>query len=199
MYDALTLAAICDELNDTILDGRVQRVLLLDPLTVGLEVYAERARHQLLMSAEAREARIHLVGGEGDGHGRLTGDAARVTPLLLLLRKYVRGARLVRVYQPAPLERVVFLRFAKFFAAENGRDADAGTGPVNEEDEDEPIEGDLVETTLAVEIMGRHSNLILIGEDGRIMDSAKRVPPTLSRVRPVLPHGAYAPVPPQEK
>ena len=191
MYDALTLAAIVDELNDTILDGRVQRVLLLDPLTFGLELYAEGARHQLLFGAGARDARIHLV-----GEGRLTGDAARVTPLLLLLRKYARGARLVRVYQGDPLERVVFLRFAKFFALAGA----AGAESDDEGDEEgEPVEGELVETTLAVEIMGRHSNLVLIGEDGRVLDSAKRVPPRLSRVRPVLPRGAYEPVPPQEK
>lgn len=205
MYDALTLAAIVDELSDVILDGRVQRVLLLDPLTVGLEVYTGGARHQLLLSASAREARLHLV--RGDGQGRLTGDAAKVTPLLLLLRKYVRGARLVRVYQDPPLERVAFLRFARFVpaatdarddeAALTGADLEAASQPP--EDDDEPVEGELIETTLAVEIMGRHSNLILIGADGRILDSAKRVPPTLSRVRPVLPRGTYVAVPPQEK
>ena len=107
MYDSLTIAAVVDELNETILDGRVQRVLLLDRLTIGLELYAG-ARHQLLLSADARDARIHLVRGEG----RLTGDAAHVTPLFLLLRKYARGARLVRIYQDPPLERVVFLRLA---------------------------------------------------------------------------------------
>src|SRR5690348_9475370 len=114
MYDALMLAAIVDELNDVVLVGRVRRGLLLDRLTIGFELYAG-GRHQLLVSADAREARMHLVSAEG---GRLTGDTAKVTPLLLLLRKWVRGARLVRVYQEPPLERVAFLRFAKFVAAE---------------------------------------------------------------------------------
>lgn len=193
MFDALTLAAVADELNDRILDGRVQRVLLLDPLTIGLEVYRAGARHQLLLSADARDARVHLV------DGRLTGDAARVTPLLLLLRKYVRGARLVRVYQDPPLERVLFLRFAKFFAADAPEPPEDGGEVADVEDDEDAPDGDLRETTLAVEIMGRHSNLILIGDDGRIMDSAKRVPARLSRVRQVLPRGAYEPVPPQEK
>ena len=190
MYDALMLAAIVDELNDVVLDGRVQRVLLLDPLTIGLEIYAG-GRHQLLLSADAREARLHLVGAAG---GRLTGDAAKVTPLLLLLRKWVRGARLVRVYQEPPLERVAFLRFARFVAADSAP-------PDDEEfaEDDEPVEGELVETTLAVEIMGRHSNLVLLDAEGLIMDSAKRVPSRLSRVRPVLPKQRYVPVPPQDK
>src|SRR5205085_7822267 len=88
---------------------------------------------------------------------------------------------------------------AKFFAPDRVDEERVPADDAPEDEGDEPVEGDLVETTLAVEIMGRHSNLILIGEDGRIMDSAKRVPPTLSRVRPILPRGAYRPVPPQEK
>jgi predicted ribosome quality control (RQC) complex YloA/Tae2 family protein len=193
MYDALMLAAIVDELNDTILDGKVQRVLLLDPLTIGLEVYAGR-RYQLLISADAREPRMHLV-GDTDGAGRLTGDASRVTPLLLLLRKYARGARLVRIYQPSRLERVAFLRFAKFIPTGEVEPPATDT----DDDDDTLLEGDLVETTLAVEIMGRHSNLVLIDDEGLVMDSAKRVPSRLSRVRPILPKLAYSPVPPQDK
>ena len=196
MYDALMLAAIVDELNDRILDGRVQRTLLLDPLTFGFQIYAHGGRHQLLVSAGARDARMHLVGA-GDEPTRLTSDATRVTPLLLLLRKYVRGARLVRIYQEAPLERVAFLRFAKFVPFDLPA---ADTEPTDEEEDDETaLDGELVETTLAVEIMGRHSNLILIDSAGQIIDSAKRIPSHLSRVRPVLPKRPYEPVPPQEK
>jgi predicted ribosome quality control (RQC) complex YloA/Tae2 family protein len=196
MYDALMLAAIVAELNDRLLDGKVQRTLLLDPLTFGFEIYTHGGRHQLLVSAGASDTRMHLVGA-GDEATRLTGDAAKVTPLLLLLRKYVRGARLVRIYQESPLERVAFLRFAKFipFALPA-----ADAGPTDEQEDDElALDGELVETTLAVEIMGRHSNLILIDSAGQIIDSAKRIPSHLSRVRPVLPKRPYEPVPPQEK
>ena len=47
--------------------------------------------------------------------------------------------------------------------------------------------------------MGRHSNLILVDDDGRIMESAKQVPPEMSRVRPVLPRLPYAPPPPPDR
>jgi predicted ribosome quality control (RQC) complex YloA/Tae2 family protein len=198
MYDALMLASIVDELNDRLLDGKVQRVLLLDTLSIGLEVYSSGARHQLLISADASNTRLHLVGG-GDGAGRLTGDAARVTPLLLLLRKWVRGARLVRIYQESPLERVAFLRFAKFIPFNQTHAEPEPTDDAVIDDDDDALDGELVETTLAVEIMGRHSNLILVGPDGAIMDSAKRVPTRLSRVRQILPKLPYEAVPPQEK
>ncbi len=196
MYDALMLAAIVDELNDRLLDGKVQRTLLLDPLTFGFQIYSHSGRHQLLVSAGASNTRMHLVGA-GDEPTRLTGDAAKVTPLLLLLRKYVRGARLVRIYQESPLERVAFLRFAKFIPFDLPA---ADAEPSDEEEDDElALDGELVETTLAVEIMGRHSNLILIDSAGQIIDSAKRIPSHLSRVRPVLPKRPYEPVPPQDK
>jgi len=47
--------------------------------------------------------------------------------------------------------------------------------------------------------MGRHSNLILVDDEGRIMDSAKRVTPAMSRARLVLPRLPYAPPPPQDR
>jgi predicted ribosome quality control (RQC) complex YloA/Tae2 family protein len=49
--DALTLSAVADELRQKVLGGRIQRVVLLDRLAVGLEVYAHRQRQYVLISA----------------------------------------------------------------------------------------------------------------------------------------------------
>src|SRR5262249_37865914 len=105
-FDALTLAAVADELRATIVGGRVQRVLLTSPLSVGLEVYAHRRRWQVLASAHPHCARIHLV------NGKLSRGVEHATPLLLLLRKYVLGGRIMAVEQP-PLERVLIISIAK--------------------------------------------------------------------------------------
>ena len=51
--------------------------------------------------------------------------------------------------------------------------------------------GDPVRLTLAVEMMGRHSNIILIGPDGIIIDAIKRIYPDMSSVRPILPGMRY--------
>lgn len=45
---------------------------------------------------------------------------------------------------------------------------------------------------LIVEIMGKHSNIILTGQDGVIIDSVKRIPFSISRVRQVLPGLEYS-------
>ncbi len=45
--------------------------------------------------------------------------------------------------------------------------------------------------TLLLELMGRNSNLILLDEDGRILDSLKKVGPSSSRYRQILPGRDY--------
>ncbi len=60
--------------------------------------------------------------------------------------------------------------------------------------------GDLVKLTLACEIMGMYSNIIVInGENGVIIDALKRVDLTMSSQRPVLPNVKYELPPAQDK
>lgn len=59
--------------------------------------------------------------------------------------------------------------------------------------------GDLTVKTLIIEIMGRHSNIILVGGDGKIIDSVKHVDLTVSAVRQVLPGFPYEVPPAQDK
>ena len=51
--------------------------------------------------------------------------------------------------------------------------------------------GDRATKRLVCEFMGKHSNLIFVGGDGRIIDSARRVTDTMSSVREVLPGLRY--------
>ncbi len=91
----------------------------------------------------------------------------------MLLRKRITGGRLAGIRQPG-LERALYL------------DLDCL---------DEL--GDVVRLTLAVEIMGRHSNVILVDGEGLIVDAIKRVDLEMSSVRPVLPGLRYE-TPPAE-
>ena len=60
--------------------------------------------------------------------------------------------------------------------------------------------GDDIHRQLIVEIMGRHSNLLLIDpERNMIIDSMKHLPPSVNSYRTVLPGQPYVPAPPQEK
>lgn len=160
--DFLTLACLRNDL-DALVGGRAQQVVLPDDLSVGIELYArEVGRRFLLLSAQAQQARALLT------EEKLRRGVEKETPLLLLLRKYVRGAHLVGVFQP-PWERVLELHF-------------------------EGAEGSV---RLLAEIMGRHSNVVLVAPDGRVLEAVKRVGPEVNRYRVTLPGKPYVPPPPQ--
>jgi predicted ribosome quality control (RQC) complex YloA/Tae2 family protein len=166
-FDALTMAAVADELRAQILGGRVQKVLLPDDLSIGMEIYAHRERRYFLASAHPEHARLHLTAE------KLRRGTEKTTPLLLLLRKYVRGGRIAAIEQP-PFERVLHIRV-------------------------QHPEGN---TTLIVEVMGRYSNIVLVAEEGgcaQILECVKRVGPEMSRYRTILPQQFYVPPPPQPK
>ena len=91
----------------------------------------------------------------------------------MLLRKHLTGGRLVSISQP-PLERLVELTFDCI--------DEMGT----------PCQKKLI-----LEIMGRNSNLILTGADGRILDCLRRVDFEMSEQRQVLP-GLYYHLPPAQ-
>ncbi|MCM1544035.1 MAG: NFACT family protein [Ruminococcus sp.] len=93
----------------------------------------------------------------------------------MLLRKYLTGALITDVRQQE-LDRILFIDFS----ASNEI-------------------GDRVNLTLCVEIMGKYSNLILINQDGMVVDSAKRVDITTSSVRQILPGIEYKLPPKQDK
>ena len=59
--------------------------------------------------------------------------------------------------------------------------------------------GDVVTLTLTVEIMGRHSNIILINENGKVIDAIRRVNEDMSSVRRILPGITYIPPEKQDK
>ena len=59
--------------------------------------------------------------------------------------------------------------------------------------------GDRVTLTLSVEIMAKHSNIMLTDENSRIVDALKRVDFSRSEVRQILPGFPYTPPPAQDK
>ena len=59
--------------------------------------------------------------------------------------------------------------------------------------------GDRVLRRLVLEVMGRHSNLILVDHNGRILDSAHHVSEDMSRVRQLMPGIPYEDPPAQDK
>ncbi len=166
-FDALTLAAMTDELRSTIVGGRIQRVLLPTPLSIGLEVYNAGTRYQLYASADPRAARVHLLGAKP------TRGSDRETPLTLLLRKYVRNGFVAAVEQP-PLERILVLSIIKHPA-------------LRKEDPDD-VDHEL-RSELILELMGNRANILLVDDNNLILDAVKRVPAGARRT--IMPRQPY--------
>jgi predicted ribosome quality control (RQC) complex YloA/Tae2 family protein len=57
--------------------------------------------------------------------------------------------------------------------------------------------GPTTDVTLVAELIGRWSNIILVGANGRVVEAAKHVTHRINRVREILPGRPYAPPPPQ--
>ena len=57
-----------------------------------------------------------------------------------------------------------------------------------------------MERKIYIEIMGRHSNFILVDPTREvIIDSQKHLPPSVNSYRTILPGQPYIPAPPQDK
>ena len=167
--DGVSVAALIRELNTELCGSRVDKI----------------------QQTETDELMISFYGGEGGGKRlRLTSNpqvarvcltddrkkSPEVAPLFcMLLRKHLGGAKFHEAVQP-DFERIIKLVF----------------DGVNEF-------GDPCEKCLIAELMGRHSNIILVDENKKIIDSIKHIDFSISSVRQVLPGLMYQYPPSQEK
>lgn len=138
-------------------------------------------RDELILQLRSREGVKRLLLCASPNHPRVhftaapTENPSQPPMFCMLLRKHLTGGKLTSIIQP-PAERVLELKF---------------------DCTDEM--GEPAEKTLIAEIMGRNSNLILCGADGRIVDCLRRVDFEMSEKRQVLPGLFYQNPPPQEK
>lgn len=100
------------------------------------------------------------------------GDQNKKSPMVapnfcMLLRKHIGTGRITNISQPT-LERVIFIDIEHY---------------------DEL--GDLRQKRLAIELMGKHSNIIFIDNKNMIIDSIKHISSHVSSVREVLPGREY--------
>lgn len=138
-------------------------------------------RDLLLLSLRTRDgnAKLLINGGVGSARVHLTQGSfenPQEPPMFcMLLRKHLVGARIGSLVQP-DFERLLILNL-------DARDE----------------MGMAVKKQLVVEMLGRQSNVILVGPEGHIIDCMRRVDSAMSEVRPVLPGMLYRLPPRQDK
>ena len=166
-------------------DGAFLKLMIgeLEPLIVGARVdkIHQPSKEELIMSLRYNGGSKKLLVSASASAPRVhfteaPVDNPKAPPMFcMLMRKYISGAKLIGIEQFG-LERILHFSFSTY----------------NEL-------GDPVVLKLAVETMGRHSNIILIGSDGKIIDSIKRVTADMSSVRQVMPGMTYVFPPSQDK
>ncbi len=102
-FDGLVMSAIKHELNNTLIGGRVEKIYQPLPAEVVLIIHRDRTKHRLLISADPRDARVHLT------------STVRENPLTppifcMVLRKHLEGGKIAGIEQPG-LERVLYIKF----------------------------------------------------------------------------------------
>ena len=164
-FDGLVMAAVKNELKETVVGGRIEKIY--QPLIheIVLIIHSGKTRYRLLVSADARDARVHLT------------QRVRENPLTppifcMVLRKHLEGGRIFDITQLG-LERVLQIR-------------------VEAVDE----LGMLSEKILICEVMGKHSNVVLVNPaENTILDGITRYSYATSRHREILPGRRYIPPP----
>lgn len=169
-FDGLVMSAIARELADQLTGGRVDKIQQPSPNEVILNIHTrEKGKQKLLISANARDARIHLTSSS---------YVNPITPPIfcMVLRKHLEGGR-IRSVEQVDLERVLKLTI-------DSRDELGRPG----------------EKLLFCEVMGKHSNILLVDPDSNlIVDGIHRYSHSVSRYREVLPNRPYLPPPKQNK
>lgn len=167
-------------------DGILTRAMvkeLKDLILLGkIEKVYQPEKEDLVLNIHTRKGNVKLFASAGSSSPRIhLIDTAPVNPpvplgFCMLLRKHLQGGRIVSVEQK-DCERIIE------FSIET----------LNEL-------GFTVSRKLIFEIMGKHSNIILVDtSEGKIIDSIKRVSIDTSRVRQVLPGMIYEYPPAQDK
>lgn len=154
----------------------------LEPKLTGARIdkVQQPERNKIVLSVRGGSENMRILIDAGAGSGRLqqtkmSFDNPQEPPMFcMLLRKYLTGGRIERIEQP-DWERLAMV----YITSRNEL-------------------GDSVELRLAVELMGRSSNLVLVGDDGRIIDCLRRMDYGGDAERRLLPGMIYR-LPPKQK
>ena len=167
--DGVSIAALTEELNIEFRGSRVDKIQQTEPDELMISFYCGAGGGK----------KVRLTANPQVARVCMTEDKKKspeTAPLFcMLLRKHLGGAKFKEAVQP-DFERIIKLVF----------------DGMNEF-------GDPCEKYLIAELMGRHSNIILVDETEKIIDSIKHIDFSVSSVRQVLPGLAYTVPPSQEK
>ncbi|UOY93695.1 NFACT family protein [Ectobacillus sp. JY-23] len=165
-------------------DGLFTRALTkeIQPLTSGrISKIYQPSKYEVLLHIRAQGKNQKLLLSAHPSYARIhlteQSYTSPATPPMfcMLLRKHLEGG-IIECVEQIELERIIHI-----------------TVRSRNEIGDESVK------TLIIEVMGRHSNIILTDADGTIIDSIKHLSPAVNRHRTVMPGTTYITPPAQQK
>ncbi|MCS7266102.1 MAG: NFACT family protein [Armatimonadetes bacterium] len=166
LVDSFMLAAVVHELNSGLKGGIVRSVKAIAPFSVAL-LFQVRGKGKIGLIASAHTRYAHIGWHQKlSTHEKI--EHSETERFAEVLDRHLEQARFLGAQQ-VDFDRLVVLRFVNI-----------------------TLLGEMKRFALWCEIMGKHSNLVLVEEDsGLIIDSLKRLPSSVNRYREVLPGKPY--------
>lgn len=160
-FDGITTKSISYELQYSILGGKINKIFEPNKNEVLLSIYANGKNYALNICIDSNLYRIHLT------------TNAKPNPLnapnfCMLLRKHLIGYKIKAISSNDNLERIIKIELE-------------GYNELN----------DLTTKYLMVELMGKHSNIILLNNKFFIIDSLRHLDTLSNSYRDILPAHEY--------
>lgn len=160
-FDGITTKSISYELQHSILGGKINKIFEPNKNEILLSIYANGKNYALNICIDSNLYRIHLT------------TNAKPNPLnapnfCMLLRKHLIGYKIKVISSNDNLERIIKIELE-------------GYNELN----------DLTTKYLMVELMGKHSNIILLNDKFFIIDSLRHLDTLSNSQRDILPAHEY--------
>ncbi|MGL5331012.1 MAG: Rqc2 family fibronectin-binding protein [Peptostreptococcaceae bacterium] len=168
--DGLVIHSLVDELCNKLVGGKVDKVHQPEDDEIVLHIRNNKENFKLILSCSSSNPRVYIAN-----------DYKKENPIkapmfCMLFRKYIQGGNIAHISQVG-FERIIKISIDSLDELKEKTRKD-----------------------IYIEIMGRHSNIILThNADNKVIDSAKRIPTSISRVRQILPGLTYELPPAQSK
>lgn len=168
--DGLVIHSLAHELHSKLVGGKIDKIHQPENDELVLYIRNNKENFKLVLSSSASNPRVYIAN-----------DYKKENPIkapmfCMLFRKYIQGGIITEISQ-VNFERIIKISVESFDELKERTTKD-----------------------IYIEIMGRHSNIILVQQsEEKIIDSIKRIPPSISRVRQLLPNLTYELPPAQDK
>ncbi len=169
-FDGIVVNSLAKELKNTLVGAKIDKVYQPERDEIFLKIRTRSENLKLVISASASHPMLYIA----EKYEKTNPKKAPV--FCMTLRKYIQNGVIVDIKQVG-FERIIKISVDSYDELKEKTTKD-----------------------IYVEIMGKHSNIIVVSrKDNRILDSIKRIPLSVSRVRQILPGNEYELPPVQQK